>query len=65
MKVGKGLAALVTGGAQGLGAATARRLHAQGAAVTLVDTNEKHLEAMARELGDRVLPIKADVTQED
>jgi NAD(P)-dependent dehydrogenase (short-subunit alcohol dehydrogenase family) len=35
----EGSGALVVGGASGLGEATARRLHAQGAAVTIADVN--------------------------
>ena len=37
----KGQAALVTGGASGLGAATARALAAAGAKVAIADVNEK------------------------
>ena len=37
----KGQAAIVTGGASGLGAATARALEAAGAKVAIVDVNEK------------------------
>ena len=35
----EGSGAVVVGGASGLGEATARRLHAQGAALTIVDVN--------------------------
>lgn len=44
-------AAIVTGGASGLGAATARMLAAAGARVTLLDMNEEAGQAMATEIG--------------
>ena len=47
----KGIAAVVTGGASGLGEGTARRLAAEGAKVTLFDLNEERGEAVAKELG--------------
>src|SRR4051812_5713212 len=47
----KGQAAIVTGGASGLGAATARKLAAAGAKVALVDLNTKLAETLAAELG--------------
>jgi NAD(P)-dependent dehydrogenase (short-subunit alcohol dehydrogenase family) len=52
--------ALVTGGASGLGLATARRLAAAGAAVTIVDLPTSTGEDVADELGARFAP--ADVT---
>jgi NAD(P)-dependent dehydrogenase (short-subunit alcohol dehydrogenase family) len=58
-------AALVAGGASGLGAATARRLHADGAAVTIADVNEENGEALAAELGERARFVRADVTDSD
>ncbi|AOR80524.1 SDR family oxidoreductase [Novosphingobium resinovorum] len=45
------IAAVVTGGASGLGAATARALAAQGAKVALFDLNADKGEALAAELG--------------
>jgi NAD(P)-dependent dehydrogenase (short-subunit alcohol dehydrogenase family) len=54
-----GHVALVTGGASGLGAATARRLHAGGAKVVIVDRDERGAE-LAAELGGTF--AKADVT---
>src|SRR5512142_1234792 len=46
----KGHAAIVTGGASGLGAATARALAAAGAKVAIVDVNEKAASDIAGEL---------------
>jgi len=57
-----GSAALVGGGASGLGAATARRLHAEGAHVVIADQNEERGTALAAELGDRASFALTDVT---
>jgi NAD(P)-dependent dehydrogenase (short-subunit alcohol dehydrogenase family) len=46
-----GLTAVVTGGASGLGAATARALAAHGVKVAIFDLNEEKGEAVAAELG--------------
>ena len=58
-----GLAAVVTGGASGLGGATARMLAANGAKVTIFDLNEDAGRATAAEIGG--LFQKVDVTDED
>ncbi|MFC8680429.1 SDR family NAD(P)-dependent oxidoreductase [Microbacterium ureisolvens] len=55
-----GASALVTGGASGLGLATARRLAAAGAAVTIVDLPSSPGADVAAELGGSFAP--ADVT---
>jgi len=47
----KDQAAIVTGGASGLGAATARKLAAQGAKVAVFDLNAKLAETVAAEIG--------------
>ena len=47
----KDQAAIVTGGASGLGAATARKLAAQGAKVAVCDLNAKLAESVAAEIG--------------
>jgi 3-hydroxyacyl-CoA dehydrogenase/3-hydroxy-2-methylbutyryl-CoA dehydrogenase len=57
-----GSAALIVGGASGLGEATARRLHAQGAHVVIADLNEERGTGLADELGDRARFVRADVT---
>lgn len=51
MKLGPNVAAVITGGASGLGAATARRLAARGVKVSLFDLNEDAGEALASEIG--------------
>ena len=57
-----GRAALVTGGASGIGRAAAERLLAGGAEVSLLDRNAELVEATARELGSGTRAIRADVT---
>lgn len=57
-----GKVALITGGANGVGAEVARRLHAKGAKLVLTDLDEGKLKEIAAALGeDRVLPVVADV----
>ena len=58
----EGAGALVVGGASGLGEATTRRLHAEGAKVTIADVNAEKGDALADELGDGVQFVEADVT---
>jgi NAD(P)-dependent dehydrogenase (short-subunit alcohol dehydrogenase family) len=60
-----GTRALITGGASGLGAATARRLHAAGAWVTIADLNAEKGEAFVNELGERCSFVQCDVTDAD
>ena len=51
MKLDASIAAVITGGASGLGAATARRLASHGVKVALFDLNEELGSALAAELG--------------
>ncbi|NTZ91196.1 bifunctional rhamnulose-1-phosphate aldolase/short-chain dehydrogenase [Agrobacterium tumefaciens] len=65
-----GRVAFVTGGAGGIGRATAERLVAEGACVVLADIDEAALEAAKgdfakRYSADAVRSVKLDVTQED
>jgi NAD(P)-dependent dehydrogenase (short-subunit alcohol dehydrogenase family) len=59
-----GNAFIVTGGASGLGAATARMLAAGGGKVVLADLQEAAGAALAAELGAGVRFVRCDITQE-
>ena len=56
--------ALVTGAASGIGAATARTLHAAGATVWLTDVDEAGVRVLAGQLGERAHAAHLDVTSE-
>lgn len=56
--------ALVTGGASGLGAATARHFAANGARVVLADLDPGALENVVRDIGANARAVATDVTQE-
>lgn len=56
---------LVTGGASGLGAGTARRLVAQGAQVVLADMKAADGAALAAELGKQVRFVETDVASDE
>ncbi|MFA7555705.1 MAG: SDR family NAD(P)-dependent oxidoreductase [Spongiibacteraceae bacterium] len=59
-----GKVAIITGGASGLGEATARRLSALGAKVVIFDMNAERGAALVKELGDSVLFQSVNVTDE-
>ena len=52
---------VITGGASGLGAATAEHLVTQGAAVALLDINQSAVEAQAQRLGRNALGLACDI----
>jgi NAD(P)-dependent dehydrogenase (short-subunit alcohol dehydrogenase family) len=58
----EGKSALVVGGASGLGAATARRLHEEGASIVIADLNAEKGKALADELGERASFVEANIT---
>jgi NAD(P)-dependent dehydrogenase (short-subunit alcohol dehydrogenase family) len=60
----KGSTFIVTGGASGLGAATARMLVRDGANVLLADVNDAQGNALAAELGSSTRFVHTDVTDE-
>jgi NAD(P)-dependent dehydrogenase (short-subunit alcohol dehydrogenase family) len=53
----------ITGAARGIGAATARSVHAAGAQVVIGDIDLTEAEATAKEIGDDVLAVELDVTK--
>ncbi|MFV3077827.1 glucose 1-dehydrogenase [Niveispirillum fermenti] len=61
----QGKVVLVTGGASGIGLATARTLVREGARVTITDRNVAGGEAAAAELGESAEFLVQDVTRED
>jgi NAD(P)-dependent dehydrogenase (short-subunit alcohol dehydrogenase family) len=58
-----GKVVIVTGGSDGLGAATAATLAGEGARVAICARNEERLRATAERIGGEVLPVRADVTR--
>jgi NAD(P)-dependent dehydrogenase (short-subunit alcohol dehydrogenase family) len=58
------VAAVVTGGASGLGEATARALSERGAAVTILDLDDTRGPALAADLGGHTTFVRTDVTDE-
>src|SRR6476469_3010250 len=63
MTLSSEISAVITGGASGLGAATARRLAQHGVKVALFDFNEAAGLALAKELGG--VFCRVDVTSEE
>ncbi len=60
-----GKVAIITGAAQGMGAAHARRFIQEGAKAVITDVNTDAGEALARELGDNAHFIVHDVSNEE
>jgi NAD(P)-dependent dehydrogenase (short-subunit alcohol dehydrogenase family) len=60
-----GKVALVTGGARGIGFATAKELVARGATVIVVDLHDDAVQQAATQLGGAALGIAADVTDRE
>ena len=61
----RGITALITGGASGLGEATVRDMLEHGGKVAIFDFDEKKGKEVSSELGDSVIFCKTDVTDEE
>ncbi len=57
--------AIVTGAASGLGLSIAKKLHAEGAHVALLDLNEAALKEVAAEVGPNAHAFSLDLTKQD
>lgn len=56
--------ALISGGASGLGLATAKHIIEQGGKVALLDINQEQGDAVAKELGDNAIFIATDISKD-
>lgn len=61
----KDMSVVVTGGGSGIGEATARRLAAGGAMVTICGRREEKVRSVATEIGEFCTWVRADVTNAD
>ena len=61
----QGKVIVITGGAGGIGEATARLAHAQGARVVITDRELDAVRAIADSLGEGALPLAVDVTSRE
>src|SRR4051812_3971779 len=60
-----GQVAIVTGAASGLGLAIAKKLHAEGGHVALLDLNDAALQTAANEVGNNAAAFAIDLTKQD
>lgn len=59
-----GMVAVVTGGASGIGEATARQFVAEGGSVIVADIQDEPGEKLVADLGDAAMFVRCDVTEE-
>jgi NAD(P)-dependent dehydrogenase (short-subunit alcohol dehydrogenase family) len=64
MKLDNTISAVITGGASGLGAATARLLASHGVKVAIFDLNEEAGEALAKDIGGTFCKVNVTSTEE-
>lgn len=57
MKITSDLVFFITGGASGLGEATARLMHSLGCKVAVADMNEERLNLLAKDLKTNILCV--------
>ncbi len=60
-----GKVAVITGGSSGIGAATARLFHREGAKVVIFGRSEGEMTRLCREIGDGVIAVTGDVVKLD
>ena len=60
-----GKTAVITGGANGIGAGCLRRLHAEGANAVIADIDDASGAALLNELSERVMYVHTDVSQRE
>jgi NAD(P)-dependent dehydrogenase (short-subunit alcohol dehydrogenase family) len=58
-----GKVAVVTGGNSGIGLATAKRFHEEGARVVISGRDQKTLDEAVKAIGDGILAVRADVAK--
>src|ERR1700758_759272 len=63
MKRFEGKVAVVTGGNSGIGLATAKRLHEEGAKVAIAGRSRKTLDEAVRAIGNGIVAVQADVAK--
>ena len=61
----KGKRVVITGGASGIGKATAKRFAMEGAKVVVFDYNEKAFDALKQEIPELAGTVKVDVSNEE
>ncbi|SVA31983.1 uncharacterized protein METZ01_LOCUS84837 [marine metagenome] len=65
MKRFEGKLAVISGGASGMGAATAKRFASEGGSVIAIDVDEEGGKSIAEEIGESCEFFKVDVTKEE
>src|SRR5271166_7087647 len=63
MKRFEGKSAVITGGNSGIGLATAKQFHDEGAKVAISGRDQKTLDAAVKTIGPETLAVRADVAK--
>ena len=61
----KGKVAVITGGSSGIGAATARLFHQEGAKVAIFGRTDDEMTKLRQEIGDDLVAVAGDVSKLD